>query len=190
MNSVESTGVSFFTIDFFDRHQQENELPPSNPKITPALRARAWLVSEPDDQSAVEMKVFDAHDGAGLTLAMTAGIRTGIITGRESPAMRRRAKEMKIEFLYERAAEKIPVYEEILRLTGATDAEVAYVGDDLPDIPVMQRVGLAVAVGDATPETKRAAHFVTKAPGGRGAVRESIELIMKSKGIWEKMLEK
>ncbi len=184
-------------------------MPPSNQKISAAIRTRAkkirillmdadgtltdgrvWLISEPDDQSAVEMKVFDAHDGAGLTLATTAGIRTGIITGRESPAMRRRAKEMKIEFLYERAAEKIPVYEEILRLTGATDAEVAYVGDDLPDIPVMQRVGLAVAVGDATPETKRAAHFVTKAPGGRGAIRESIELIMKSKGIWEKMLEK
>ena len=155
----------------------------STPKISAALRARAkkirillmdadgtltdgrvWLISEPNDQSAVEMKVFDAHDGAGLTLATTAGIRTGIITGRESPAMRRRAKEMKIEFLYERAAEKIPVYEEILRLTGATDAEVAYVGDDLPDIAVMQRVGLAVAVGDATPETKRASPLRHQSP--------------------------
>ena len=67
---------------------------------------RVWLISQPDDQSATEMKVFDAHDGAGLTLAMSAGIRTGIITGRESPAMRRRAKEMKIEFLYERVPKK------------------------------------------------------------------------------------
>jgi 3-deoxy-D-manno-octulosonate 8-phosphate phosphatase (KDO 8-P phosphatase) len=184
-------------------------LPPSNTKISPVIRARAkkirvllmdadgtltdgrvWLISEPDDQSAVEMKVFDAHDGAGLTLVRSAGIRTGIITGRESPAMRRRAKEMKIEFLYERVPEKIPIYEEILRIARVTDAEVAYVGDDLPDIPVMQRVGLAIAVGDATPETKRAAHYVTKALGGRGGVREAIELIMKSQGIWEKMLNK
>jgi 3-deoxy-D-manno-octulosonate 8-phosphate phosphatase (KDO 8-P phosphatase) len=82
----------------------------------------------------------------------------------------------------------MPVYEEILQLTGATDGEVAYIGDDLPDIPLMRRVGLAVAVANATPETKRVAHFVTRASGGRGAVRETIELIMKSQGIWTKML--
>jgi len=151
---------------------------------------RVWLLSQPDDQTATEMKVFDAHDGAGLTLATSAGLRTGIISGRESPAMRRRAKEMKVEFLYERVPLKIPVYEEILRITGAADAEVAYIGDDLPDIPVMQRAGLAIAVGDATFETKRAAHYVTGANGGRGGVREAIELILKSQGVWEEMLNK
>ena len=148
---------------------------------------RVWLLSQPDG-TATELKSFDAHDGAGLTLAATAGIRTGVISGRESAAVRRRAKEARIEFVYERVPVKMPVYEEILQLTGAADEEVAYIGDDLPDVPLMRRAGLAVAVANATPETKRAAHFVTRASGGRGAVRETIELIMKSRGIWTKML--
>lgn len=148
---------------------------------------RVWLLSQPDG-TATELKSFDAHDGAGLTLAATAGLRTGLISGRESPAVRRRAKEARIEFVYERVPLKMPVYEEILDLTGAVDEEVAYIGDDLPDIPLMERAGLAVAVANATPETKRAAHYVTRAEGGRGAVREAIELIMKSQGIWKKML--
>jgi 3-deoxy-D-manno-octulosonate 8-phosphate phosphatase (KDO 8-P phosphatase) len=148
---------------------------------------RVWLLSQPDG-TATELKSFDAHDGAGLTLAASAGIRTGVISGRESAAVRRRAKEARIEFVYERVPVKIPVYEEIMELTGATDEEVAYIGDDLPDIPLMRRVGLAIAVANATPETKRTAHFVTRASGGRGAVRETIELIMKSQGIWTKML--
>lgn len=148
---------------------------------------RVWLMSQPDG-TATELKSFDAHDGAGLTLAATAGLRTGVITGRESPALRRRAKEARIEFVYERVPLKMPVYEEILDLTGAVDEEVAYIGDDLPDVPLMQRVGLAVAVANAMPEAKHAAHYVTRASGGRGAIRETIELIMKSQGIWQKML--
>ena len=104
--------------------------------------------------------------------------------------MRRRAKEMRIEFLYE----ALPGENSRLRRNSETHRSnrrrSCLCGRRLPDFPVMHRVGLAVAVGDATPEIKRAAHFVTKAPGGRGAIRESIELIMKSKGIWEKMLEK
>jgi 3-deoxy-D-manno-octulosonate 8-phosphate phosphatase (KDO 8-P phosphatase) len=147
-----------------------------------------WLVSQPDDITATEMKCFHAHDGAGLTLAARAGIRTGVITGRESPAMRRRAKESQIEFLYERVPLKMPVYQEILRLTGATDAEVAYIGDDLPDLPLMRRAGLAIAVANAASEVKRAAHYVTRRAGGSGGVREAIEMILKAQGIWEKML--
>jgi 3-deoxy-D-manno-octulosonate 8-phosphate phosphatase (KDO 8-P phosphatase) len=81
-------------------------------------------------------------------------------------------------------------YEEILRKTGVAESGVAYLGDDLPDIPLMRRVGLAVAVGDAALEVKLAAHFVTKAIGGRGAARELVELILKSKGIWDEMIEK
>lgn len=150
---------------------------------------RVWLVSQPD-RTATELKCFDAQDGAGLTLAATAGIRTGVITGRESPAMRRRAQEARIEFVYERCAEKIPVYEEILQRTGVSEEEVAYAGDDLPDIPVMRRVGLAVAVANAVPEVKRAAHYVTSHEGGRGGIRETIELIMKARGIWEKNINK
>ena len=140
--------------------------------------------------TALEIKTFDAHDGQGLTLARTAGLRTGVITGRESPALRRRAKEMDIEFVYEKQPYKIPALEEILKKAGVTEAEVAYVGDDLPDIKVMKRVGLAVAVGDAVPEVKKAAHYVTTAHGGRGAVREAIELIIKSKGVWNEVVGK
>jgi 3-deoxy-D-manno-octulosonate 8-phosphate phosphatase (KDO 8-P phosphatase) len=142
------------------------------------------------DGTALEMKTFDAHDGQGLTLAHTAGLRTGCITGRESAALQRRAHEMKMEFIYMKQPVKIPAYEEILRSAGVGDAAVAFIGDDLPDIPVMRRVGLAVAVGDAVPEVKHAAHYTTKALAGHGAVRETVELILKSKNIWEAMIDK
>jgi len=147
------------------------------------------LLSLPDG-SAQEIKTFDAHDGQGLSLAHTAGIRTGVITGRGSAALQRRAKELKIEFVYEHQPQKIAAYEEILKKTGASESMVAYLGDDLPDITIMRRVGLAVAVGDAAPEVKRVAHHVTHAIGGKGAAREVVELILKSKGIWEEMIDK
>ena len=177
-------------------------------KISPALKKRAArimvLLMDVDgtmtdgsvsllsqaDGSALEIKTFDAHDGQGLTLAQSAGLRTGCITGRESAALLRRAREMKMEFIYMKQPLKIPAYEEILQKTGAADAAVAYIGDDLPDIPIMCRSGLAVAVGDAVPEVKKAAHYVTKALAGRGAVREAVELILKSKGIWEEMIDR
>src|SRR5271170_4854326 len=142
------------------------------------------------DITAIEIKTFDTHDGQGMTLARTAGIRTGVITGRESAALRRRCKEMGIEFVYEKQPQKIPAYEEILAKAGVPDAAVAYLGDDLPDLTVMRRVGLAVAVGDAVAEVKDAAHYTTRAVGGRGALRELVELILKSKGIWEEMIDK
>jgi 3-deoxy-D-manno-octulosonate 8-phosphate phosphatase (KDO 8-P phosphatase) len=140
--------------------------------------------------TALEIKTFDAHDGQGLTLAHTAGLRTGCITGRESAALLRRAQEMKIEFVYMKQPLKMPAYEDILRITGVSDFAVAYIGDDLPDIPLMRRAGLAVAVGDAVSEVKDAAHYTTKAVAGRGAVREAVELILKSKGLWESMIDK
>jgi len=177
-------------------------------RISPAVRKRAQqiqvllmdvdgtitpgtvlLLSQPDG-TALEIKTFDAHDGQGLSLARTAGIRTGVITGRESAAMRRRARELDIEFVYEKQPTKIAAYEEILKKTGVPESAVAYLGDDLPDIPLMRRVGFAVAVGDAVLEVKLAAHFVTKAIGGKGAARELVELILKSKGIWEEMIDK
>jgi 3-deoxy-D-manno-octulosonate 8-phosphate phosphatase (KDO 8-P phosphatase) len=142
------------------------------------------------DGTAIELKKFDAHDGQGLTLANTAGIRTGCITGRESPALLRRAQEMKMEFIYMKQPMKIPAYEEILRKAGVTDEAVAFVGDDLPDLPILHRVGFAVAVGDAVPEVKKAAHYTTKAIAGKGAIREAVEVILKSKGIWEEMIDK
>jgi len=143
-----------------------------------------WLLSRRDG-TASEIKGFSAYDGAGLKLARAAGLRTGIITGRESTAVAQRARECEIEFVYQHRATKMASFEEIVQITGAAKHEVAYVGDDLPDIPVMQRVGLAVAVANAAPEVKRAAHLVTKRSGGDGAVREVIELIVKAQGKWE-----
>lgn len=144
---------------------------------------RIWLLSRSDD-TASEIKGFSAYDGAGLKLARAAGLRTGLITGRESAAVSQRARECEIEFVYQGRATKLGSYEEIVRATGASDREVAYVGDDLPDLPILQRVGLAVAVANAAPEVKRAAHFVTSRSGGDGAVREVIELIVKAQGKW------
>ncbi len=177
-------------------------------KISPALKKRAaqiklilmdvdgtmtdggvTLLSQTDG-TALEIKTFDAHDGQGLTLAHTAGLRTGCITGRESAALLRRANEMKMEFIYMKQPVKMPAYEEIVRKAGVSDSAVAFIGDDLPDIPLMRRVGLAVAVGDAVAEVKKAAHYTTKALAGHGAVREAVELVLKSKGIWEEMIGK
>ena len=177
-------------------------------KISPALKKRAaniqLLLMDVDgtmtdgsvtllsqtDGTALEIKTFDAHDGQGLTLAQSAGLRTGCITGRESAALLRRAHEMKMEFIYMKQPVKIPAYEEILRKAGVVDSAVAYVGDDLPDIPLLRRVGLAVAVGDAVPEVKKAAHYTTKAVAGHGAIREAVEVILKAKGMWEAMIDK
>ena len=147
------------------------------------------LLSQPDG-SALEIKTFDAHDGQGLTLGRTAGLRMGVITGRESPALRRRMRELNVEFVYEKQPHKIAAYEDILKKTAVTEDQVAYLGDDLPDLTVMRRVGLAVAVGDAAEEVKQAAHYVTQRDGGKGAARELVELILKSKGIWEAMIDK
>jgi 3-deoxy-D-manno-octulosonate 8-phosphate phosphatase (KDO 8-P phosphatase) len=179
-----------------------------SPKVSPALKKRAaqiklllmdvdgtmtdggvLLLSQPDG-SALEIKKFDAHDGQGLTLAHTAGIRTGCITGRESPALLRRAHEMKMDYIYMKIPLKMPAYEEILAKAGVKDTEVAFVGDDLPDIPILKRVGLAVAVGDAVVDVKKVAHYTTKAHAGKGAIREAIELILKSKGIWDELIDK
>ena len=144
---------------------------------------RIWLLSRRDG-TASEIKGFSAYDGAGLKLARAAGLRTGLITGRESTAVSQRARECEIEFVYQHRATKMGALEEILQITGAGEDEVAYVGDDLPDIPVLERVGLAAAVANAAPEVKRAAHFVTSRSGGEGAVREVIELIVKAQGKW------
>ena len=144
---------------------------------------RIWLLSRRDG-TASEIKGFSAYDGAGLKIARVAGLRTGVITGRESTAVSQRARECEIEFVYMRRVTKIEAYEEIVRATGTDEKEVAYVGDDLPDLSILRRVGLAVAVANAAPEVKRAAHYVTARSGGEGAVREVVELIVKAQGKW------
>ncbi len=140
------------------------------------------------DGSVAEMKVFHAHDGAGIKLAGIMGIRTGLITGRDSTATARRARESSMEFVIQGQPKKLEAYKAILTRAGVTDEEVAYVGDDLPDLPLLERAGLAVAVGDAVAEVKRAAHYVTTVDGGKGAIREVVELILKSQGKWKKAI--
>jgi 3-deoxy-D-manno-octulosonate 8-phosphate phosphatase (KDO 8-P phosphatase) len=136
------------------------------------------------DGTAVEMKSFHSQDGAGLKMAANAGLRTGVISGRQSPATDRRAQEVGMEFVFQGHSEKLPAYEEILRIAGVRDSEVAYIGDDLPDLPILQRVGLAIAVANAVPEVRSAVHLVTERGGGEAAVREAIEGILKAQGKW------
>jgi 3-deoxy-D-manno-octulosonate 8-phosphate phosphatase (KDO 8-P phosphatase) len=150
---------------------------------------RVWLQSWPDG-TAHEIKGFDAYDGQGLMLARTMGLRTGVITGRESPAMTRRAKEMGLEFVYQGQATKTAAFEEILAKAGGREEEVCYMADDLPDLPVLRRVGLAVAVANASAEVKKAAHYVTKHNGGGGAVREVVEMILKAQSKWAEAVGK
>src|SRR5580658_5062950 len=132
-----------------------------------------------------EMKIFNAKDGQGLSLANTMGIQTGFITGRRSPAVARRAEELKVSFVYLGQAKKMQAYEECMAKAGVTEDEVAYLGDDLPDIPLARRSGLAVCVADGAPELKAVCHYTTQRPGGRGTAREVIELILKAQGRWE-----
>ncbi len=131
-----------------------------------------------------ELKSFNSQDGHGLKLARRAGIRTGVITGRRSPALEQRARETGIEFLCQATSDKAQALTELLTTHGIHQQAVAFIGDDLPDVPVMQQVGLAIAVANAVPEVKQAAHYVTTRTGGRGAVREAIELILKAQGKW------
>lgn len=137
-----------------------------------------------------EMKVFNAHDGQGLSLAHTMGIQTGFITGRSSPAVARRAKEMHVTYVYLGQAKKTDAFTECVRKAGVTEEEVAYLGDDLPDIPLAQLAGLAVCVADGAPELAAVCHYKTRQPGGRGAAREVVELVLKAQGRWEEAVPK
>src|ERR1700739_2860849 len=132
-----------------------------------------------------EVKVFTAREGKGLSLAHTMGIQTGFITGGSSPAVARRAKELKVTFVYLGQAKKNEAFEECMRKAGVTENEVAYLGDDLPDIPLARRAGLAVCVADGAPELAAICHFTTRQSGGHGAAREVVELILKAQGRWE-----
>jgi 3-deoxy-D-manno-octulosonate 8-phosphate phosphatase (KDO 8-P phosphatase) len=135
--------------------------------------------------SISEMKVFNARDGQGLSLAHTMGIQTGFITGRSSPAVAKRAEELKVKFVYLGQAKKTKAFEECVAKAGVTEEEVAYMGDDLPDIPLARRAGLAVSVADGADELKAVCHYTTRLLAGRGAAREVIELILKAQGRWE-----
>ena len=140
------------------------------------------------DGTMAETKGFNAQDGMALQWLHWKGIRTGVISGRESAAVELRARQTHMAYIYQGHVEKIPILEEILADSKLDPGEIAFVGDDLTDVVVMHRVGLAIAPANARPEVKRVAHVVTGASGGDGAVREAIELILKAQGLWAEIL--
>jgi len=142
------------------------------------------------DGKMVETKAFDSQDGVALRWLTWYGIQTGVISGRVSPATEARAKQVEMTYIYQGHMEKIPILEEILKTSGLPLAAIAYIGDDLTDAVIMRRVGFAVATANARPEVKRIAHHVTAAPGGSGAVREVIEILLQAQGHWADILRK
>lgn len=134
----------------------------------------------------IEAKGFHAHDGTAISLARLAGIKTGIITKRISETVALRARDLKMDHVYQGIQNKAAVFGEILRKNGITAAEAAFVGDDVIDLPVMRRCGFAIAVKNARPEVKAEAHWVTAHAGGDGAARDAVEYILKAQGKWKK----
>ena len=140
--------------------------------------------------SGEEIKAFSVKDGLGLRLAMDHGIQVGIVTGRGSRALSHRCRNLGIELVFENVRDKAAKLQEITDRTGIAAEHMAFMGDDLPDMPLMRRVGLAIAVADAVPEVIAAADMVTAAKGGRGAVRETCEKLLHARGNWESILER
>lgn len=136
----------------------------------------------------VEFKGMHAQDSIALAWLADSGLRTGFISGRDSAGMRERLKMLKASFVFQGRLDKLAVFEQILREAGTTACETLYVGDDLPDIPVIRAAGLGGAVANARPEVKRAASWVTTARGGEGAVREIAEALLKAQGLWAGIL--
>ena len=130
----------------------------------------------------IEMKRFHAHDGVGIALAKAAGLFIGILTGRDSEAVRKRAEELDIDEIQQGTFHKEKGFEAILKKHGLKDEEIAYVGDDLLDIPILKRVGLSICVANGVEEAKKVSHYVTKKKGGEGAIREAVEMILTRKG--------
>ena len=137
-----------------------------------------------------ETKVFNVKDGLGMRLLMEAGIHLGIITGRRSNALYSRCKDLGINLIYDGVGNKIDVLDALLDQTGVSAEEIAFIGDDLPDLALMKTIGLSIAVGDAHKMILDNADMVTSANGGHGAVREVCETILKAKGLWENILER
>jgi 3-deoxy-D-manno-octulosonate 8-phosphate phosphatase (KDO 8-P phosphatase) len=139
------------------------------------------------DDRGVETKHFHVRDGQGIALLKRAGIDVGFITGRESAVVRHRAKDLGVTLVYQGVADKGACYSEIKRRQRLSDEQIAYVGDDLVDLAVLERVGLAIAVADGWSELASSVDYVTSAAGGQGAVREVAELLLKAKGKWRQL---
>ncbi|NOQ51262.1 MAG: HAD-IIIA family hydrolase [Desulfuromonadaceae bacterium] len=142
------------------------------------------------DNQGNELKAFDVKDGHGLKLLQRAGIKVGIITGRKSDVVARRAAELGIEILYQHALSKLEPYRKILADQGLGDEQVAYVGDDIVDLPILRRVGFSATVADAVPDVLPLVDYVTVRSGGRGAVREICDLLLKACGQWQELTDR
>jgi len=145
--------------------------------------ARLWLTPDGD-----ELKAFHARDGQGISVWHRAGWQSGIISARASRSVERRAHELKMKYVHQYAKDKAVAFEEIIADAKVSVDECCYIGDDLGDVAVMRCVGFAVAVADAADDTKAVAHYVTTLNGGKGAVREVIELILKSQDRWDELV--
>lgn len=142
------------------------------------------------DGNGLETKVFNVKDGHGIKMLQRHGIEVGIITGRTSAVVDIRARELGIELVYQGSLKKIDSYLDIKLKTGLTDNQIAYVGDDIIDVPVMRRVIFAAAPADALSEVRSVAHYVTSCAGGKGAVREVCDLILKGRGLWNEVVSR
>jgi YrbI family 3-deoxy-D-manno-octulosonate 8-phosphate phosphatase len=142
------------------------------------------------DNQGIEVKTFHIRDGMGIKLWQRAGHQFGLLTGRTSQIVRLRATELDIGIVRQGIAEKLPTALEIVADFGLDIRQVCYIGDDLPDIPLLQAVGLGVAVADADAEVRRVARHTTHAAGGRGAVRETVELILKNQHRWDDLVQR
>lgn len=141
-------------------------------------------------ESGEEIKTFHVRDGSGIKYWMRLGKKVAIISGRGSPAVNRRAEELGIEQVRLKVKHKLPAYEEVCREMGVTDEQVVAMGDDLTDIPMLRRAGLAITTEEAPLEVKEISTFVTRIPGGRGCVREAIEMMLRTSGEWDRLLER
>jgi 3-deoxy-D-manno-octulosonate 8-phosphate phosphatase (KDO 8-P phosphatase) len=150
---------------------------------------RLYFFPGPDGK-VVESKTFDSQDGIALRWLGWYGIKTGVISGRDSPATVERARQVEMTYVFQGHIEKIPILEQIVADAKIHTDEIAYAGDDLTDVVVMNRVGFAIATANARAEVKAKAHLVTAAAGGKGAIREAIEVILKAQGFWPELLKK
>lgn len=139
------------------------------------------------DSNGIESKFFNVKDGHGIKMVQRAGIEVGIISGRESQVVTNRAAELGISLVYQKSLDKLAPYQAILTQTGLSDSQVAYMGDDIIDLPLLRRVGVAAAPADAVPDVLPHVHFVAKNRGGWGAVREVCDLLLKEQGRWDEI---
>jgi 3-deoxy-D-manno-octulosonate 8-phosphate phosphatase (KDO 8-P phosphatase) len=140
-------------------------------------------------QNMIEAKGFNAHDGTGISLARLGGLKTGMVTKRISETVALRARDLKIDFLFQGAQNKSEILDKILAESGFHEEQIAYVGDDVIDLPIMTRCGLAIAVANARPQVKAVAHYETPSAGGHGAARDAVEYILKAQGTLEKVID-